>query len=60
MFAMYKSIVNEFDILILDDNYTLMCYDITYFYNATHLNRHGDELFIAKLPYDIDSLGLLK
>ena len=60
MFAMYDSIAKKFDIPILDYNDIPMCYDTTYFYNATHLNRMGAELFTTKLAHDIDSLGLLK
>ena len=60
MFAMYDSIAEKFDIPILDYNDIPMCYDTTYFYNATHLNRLGAELFTTKLAHDIDSLGLSK
>ena len=60
MFAMYDSIAREFNISILDYNDIPMCYDTTYFYNATHLNRIGAELFTTRLAHDIDSLGLLK
>ena len=60
MFEMYDTIAKRFDIPILDYNDIPMCYDTTYFYNATHLNRIGAELFTTKLAHDIDSLGLLK
>lgn len=60
MFEMYDSIAKRFDIPILDYNDIPMCYDTAYFYNATHLNRIGAELFTTKLAHDIDSLGLLK
>lgn len=60
MFAMYDSIAKKFDIPILDYNDIPMCYDTTYFNNATHLNRTGAELFTTILAHDIDSLGLLK
>lgn len=60
MHQMYQNVANKFDIPILDYNDIPMCYDTTYFYNATHLNRIGAELFTTKLAHDIDSLGLLK
>lgn len=60
MFEMYDSIAKKFNIPILDYNDIPMCYDTTYFYNGTHLNRKGAELFTTKLAHDIDSLGLLK
>ena len=60
MFAMYDGIAKKFDIPILDYNDVSLCYDTIYFYNATHLNRVGAELFTTQLARDIDSLGLLK
>ena len=60
MFEMYDSIANRFNIPILDYNDIPMCYDTTYFYNATHLNKTGAELFTTKLAHDIDSIGFLK
>ena len=60
MYDMYQTIANEFSIPIIDYNYDSMCYDTTYFYNGTHLNKKGAELFTTKLAHDIDSLGLLK
>lgn len=60
MFKIYDTIAKRFNIPILDYNDIPMCYDTTYFYNGTHLNRTGAELFTTKLAHDIDSLGLLK
>lgn len=56
MFEMYDGIAKKFDIPILDYNDIPMCYDKTYFYNATHLNKRGAELFTTKLAHDIDSI----
>ena len=60
IYRMYDSISCEFHIPILDYSDIPMCYDTAYFYNATHLNKQGAELFTTKLAHDIDSLGLLK
>ena len=60
MFYMYDSIAKKFDIQILDYNDIPMCYDTTYFYNGTHLNKVGAEMFSTKLAHDIDSIGFLK
>ena len=60
MFEMYDSIAKKFDIPILDYNDIPICYDTTYFYNGTHLNRIGAEMFSTKLAHDIDSIGFLK
>jgi len=60
MHQLYQNIAAKFDIPILDYNDIPMCYDTTYFYNATHLNRVGADLFSTKLAHDMDSLRLLK
>ena len=60
MYEMYDTIAQRFTIPILDYNDIPMCYDTTNFYNGTHLNKVGAELFTIKLAHDIDSLGLLK
>ena len=51
---------NKYQIPILDYTYYYLSHDTTYFYNATHLNKTGAELFTTKLCHDLDSLGLLK
>ena len=59
MYEMYDTLAKKYNIPILDYNYDSICYDTTYFYNATHLNKKGSELFSVKLAHDIDSLQLL-
>jgi hypothetical protein len=60
MYQMYDTIARKYNIPILDYTYDSLSYDTTYFYNATHLNRQGAELFSVKLAHDLDSLGLIK
>lgn len=60
MLEMYNTIARRFDIPILDYNDIPMCYDTTYFYNGTHLNKIGAELFTTKLAFDLDSLGFFE
>lgn len=60
MFQMYDSIAQKYNIPILNYTYDSISYDTAYFYNATHLNKTGAELFTKKLARDIDSLGILK
>ena len=60
MYEMYDTIAARFNIPILDYNDIPLCYDTTYFYNGTHLNRIGAESFTIQLAHDIDSIGLLK
>jgi hypothetical protein len=49
----YKGIAERYDLLFLDYSEDSMCYDKSYFYNATHLNKIGSELFSAKFASDI-------
>ena len=58
MYQMFDSIAEKYHIPILDYTYDPLSYDTTYFYNATHLNKKGAEIFSAKLAQDIDSLGI--
>lgn len=60
LYNIFNSLAENFDIPILDYSDIPMCYDTTYFYNATHLNKTGAELFTTKLAHDIDSIGWLK
>jgi hypothetical protein len=50
----------KYNVPILDYINDSICNDTAYFYNATHLNKTGAELFTTKLCHDLDSLGLLK
>jgi hypothetical protein len=56
MYQMYDSFARKYNIPILDYNYDSLSYDTTYFYNGTHLNKTGAELFSIKLAHAIDSL----
>ena len=51
---------DKYQIPILDYMYYYLSYDTAYFYNATHLNKTGAELFTTKLCHDLDSLGILQ
>lgn len=59
MYTLYDSIAKLYDIPIL--NYHLIEFkeDTSYFYNGTHLNQSGAELFTTKLAHDIDSIGFI-
>ena len=56
MYEMYDTIATRFNIPILDYNDIPLCYDTAYFYNGTHLNRTGAEIFTTKLAQDLESL----
>ncbi len=49
----WESFANKHDLLYLDYTSDSICYNRDYFYNATHLNKTGSELFSAKLAGDI-------
>ena len=49
----------KYNIPTLDYISDPICDDTTYFYNATHLNKKGAELFTKKLCHDLDSLDLI-
>lgn len=59
-FACYKGYAERYDIPILDYTYHELSMDTTYFYNASHLNRRGAEIFSTQLAHDLDSLNLIE
>jgi len=50
----YKIFSKKYDFPFLDYSNDTICYDTVYFYNATHLNRRGAEIFTRKLAKDIN------
>lgn len=59
-FACYKSYAERYDIPILDYTYHELSKDTAYFYNASHLNKTGAEIFSTQLAHDLDSLKLIE
>ena len=59
-FACFNGYAERYDIPILNYTYHELSKDTAYFYNATHLNKFGAELFSAQLAYDLDSIGVNK
>jgi hypothetical protein len=55
----YRSFSRKYNFPFLDYSRDSLCYDTTYFYNATHLNKKGAELFSLKLANDIKTLGII-
>ncbi len=60
VYATFDSIAKAYDVPILDYTYSYLSYDTAYFYNASHLNKRGAELFSIQLAHDLDSLGIVK
>ena len=56
----YYDLADQFDIPILDYSDCFLSQDTTCFYNATHLNKKGSELFTLRLAHDLDSLGIIR
>ena len=58
--SIFYELAQEHNLPILDYSNCWLSQDTSYFYNATHLNKTGAELFTKKLCYDLDSLGIFK
>lgn len=56
MFNTYQSFAEKYHFPILNYTYDSLSYDTNYFYNATHLNKKGAELFSVKLALDLKEL----
>ena len=57
---LYRDFAEKYNIPFLDYTHDPICNDTTYFYNATHLNAKGAELFTLKLANDIKEQNLYK
>lgn len=56
MFAFYQRIADHYGYPVLNYTYDSISYDTLNFYNASHLNRRGAELFSKKLADDLNIL----
>lgn len=56
MFALYQSFADRYGCDILNYTYDSISFDTLNFYNASHLNRRGAELFSTKLAKDLKKL----
>lgn len=50
---LYQSYANEFNIHFLDYSVNNICYNKDFFYNSTHLNKKGSEIFSKILAQDL-------
>jgi hypothetical protein len=50
---LYKGYASKYDLVYLDYSNDSICRNKDYFYNATHLNKKGSELFTKKLASDL-------
>ncbi len=56
MFALYQSFADRYGCDILNYTYDSICYDTLNFYNASHLNQRGANLFSTRLANDLKEL----
>lgn len=56
MYAFYNSFADKYGAEIIDFTFNDISRDTSYFYNATHLNRIGAELFSIKLGHEVKTL----
>lgn len=56
----FKRAAEKYDLVFLDYSEDFISYDRKYFYNATHLNKKGSELFTAKFSVDFRKLVINK
>ena len=56
MFDTYQTFAEKYHFPVLNYTYDSLSYDTNYFYNATHLNKTGAELFSVKLAEDLKEL----
>lgn len=54
--TIYRTIAQHNEIPLLDYSHTSICYDTNYYYNYSHLNKLGSEMFTELLCHDLDSL----
>lgn len=57
---LYADLASKYNLYFLDYTDYYLCSDTIYFYNATHMNKQGAELFSTQLAHDIDSLGIIQ
>lgn len=57
--SIYYGLAKKYDIPILDYSNCWLSQDTSYFYNASHMNKTGSELFTKQLCHDLDSLGII-
>lgn len=53
MFAYYQTFADKYGCQVLNYTYDGISYDTLNFYNASHLNHRGAELFSTKLAHDL-------
>ena len=56
MYSYYESFAEKYGAKIIDFNYDDISMDTLFFYNATHLNKSGAELFSKKLGIEIKEI----
>ena len=55
-----KNVADQYNIQYLDYSNDELCFRKEYFYNSTHLNKYGSNLFMQKLIRDLKITNLLQ
>lgn len=53
---LFRDLSAKYDVPLLDYSNMSICNDTTYFYNGTHLNRRGAEIFSLQLANDLKTI----
>lgn len=56
----FSQLAKDYGLLFLDYSNNEMCFDKKYFYNASHLNADGADMFTRILTYDLKESGRLQ
>ena len=54
----YQTLANRHNITFLDYSTDAICLDKRYFFNATHLNKEGANMFSQKLAKDLKAIAI--
>ncbi|MES2691185.1 MAG: hypothetical protein V4658_12325 [Bacteroidota bacterium] len=52
----FLTVSKKYNVPFIDYSNDQLCYDKAYFYNATHLNKKGSEIFSGRLASDVKKL----
>ena len=56
--SVFGTIASRYQVPVLNYYTSRICMDTANFYNYTHLNKRGSELFTMELCHDLDSIGV--
>ncbi len=60
VFTLFRMFSQKYDVPFLDYSDDSISFHKKYFFNSTHMNRNGTELFTKRLMHDLKEKGLVK